>query len=203
MRRRSGLLPAALLIGCAVAAPALIKPARAVDFTVSDMPPPPPPPPPPPKSRADLFAQLSTAPASPRGTPASAVKPADMIEEASDFLRGANNHPRDLDEAAYWLKRAIAVAPDESGQRRAWAAARLGTLLWQSSDQQHLTAYALWEVAAAWNNADALCNLAVVTESGDPAAGIAADKDQAIVWYDRAAKAGCPKAPAALQRLRR
>ena len=167
-------------------------------FKFSELPPPATEPAPSPS----LYDVLATGDVSPMGTPASSVKPSELFEKAASLLPSADGQqPGHPAEAEFWLKRAMLAAPDETGNRRAWAAAMLGLLLYQGGDAAgRAAARDLWEVAGAWRSATALCNLGELSELGD--SEVQPDPKQALVWYERAKKAGCAQADAALARLR-
>lgn len=170
-------------------------------FTASDLPPEPQPKAP----KLSLYDALAVGTASPHGTNVDAISAGDLFAEADGFLHGTNGHPMDAKEAAFWLRRAILVAPDEKGRRRAWAMNQLGRLMMISSSEpeaEHIIALNLWEIAAAWNDPDALCNLGELSERGDKASGIAPNKEMAIAWYERAKNAGCARAAASIARLK-
>ena len=149
-----------------------------------------------------FFEVLQTTETSPLGTPASSVKPTDLISQAASFLNDGSGHKGDPKEAAFWLKRAVLMAPDESGKRRAWAVTNLAIVIYNSGDENgHAVARYLWQIAGAWHNAEALCNLGKIAMLGDDVA--AADPKEAIVWYQRAKAAGCTQADQALSSLQR
>jgi TPR repeat protein len=190
--------------------------ADAQGLSVTDTPPPaaaPAPPSAPPLAPADgalldmtdIFNAFSLAPMSPRNTAGDSVTPAETFELGVAFANGTLGHPKDQREAAYWLRRALMLMPDDTGARRAWAAGRLGTLLWLEPGDvaaHHRAARVLWLLAAAWGNGDALCNLGQITADGDDANGVKPDKAGAAIWYEKAARAGCADAPARLAQLR-
>ena len=187
-----------LLLSCAAAAPASAETAPP-QFDFSDLPPAnakPVPAKPPTTSLYDVFATGET---SPLGTAVSSVKPEDFFDQASSFLRASNGRPANPTEAAFWLKHAITLGPDESGERRSWALLRLGGLLYASGPIGHGTARTLWELAGALSNPEALCALGALAETGDDVAK--PDPKEARIWYERAKKAGCSKADDALSRL--
>ena len=194
MRRTSLCLALVVLAAWAPARPALAE-NTAPDFQVSDLPPPEAPKP----QGVSLYDVFTTADVSPLGTTLSTVAAEDLFDKASSFLRASNGRPANTGEAAFWLKHAISSAPDESGQRRAWALMRLGALIYASGPAGHAAARPLWELAAAWNNADALCDLGELAEHGDDVSK--PDQKKARLWYERAQKAGCGKADDALARL--
>ena len=166
-------------------------------FKFSELPPPAAAPAPAP-SFYDVFA---TGDVSPLGTPAAAVKSTELFDKAQSFLPSPNGKTGNSAEAEFWLKRAVLMAPDDTGKRRAWAAMTLGLLLYEGTDPAgHAAARDLWEMAGAWSNAVALCNLGELLESGDDVTP--PDPKQAIVWYERAKKAGCADADTALARLK-
>lgn len=147
-----------------------------------------------------LYVVFQTGDTSPLGKAASSIKAADLIDEAASYIKGNKEHPANPNEAAFWLKRAILMAPDESGRRRAWAVNNLGLLVYNSGDAAgHTTARYLWEMAGAWNSPEALCNLGQLAEFGDDVAK--PDSKKATEWYERARRAGCLQAAQALSRL--
>lgn len=195
--RRTSLGPITIALALLVASGAALAQKAAPQFNFSDLPPP----------ETDtavvpsLYEVFAMPEISPLGTPVGTVKASDLFDEASAFLRGANGHPSNSGEAAFWLKRAIVAAPDDTGKRRAWALMRLGGLLYSSGDPAgHVSARNLWEMAGAWSNAEALCHLGELAELGDDVAK--PDPKKALLWYERAKKAGCAQADDALNRLK-
>jgi TPR repeat protein len=170
-------------------------------FTGSDLPPPEPA-----KAAPSLYDYLVLGETSPLGTKASSAKLDTLFRVANSFLHGTDGHSANTIEAAFWLKRAIALGPDDEALKsRAWALYELGNLA--SADPQAGVGIArqLWELSGAWNSpgstlpsspaaALALCNL------GDLSVW-EKDNKQALIWYDRARKAGCTKASDAIAKL--
>jgi hypothetical protein len=189
-------LSAALFISLSQAALSQTNPPR---FSGSDLPPPELEKPPPP-SLYDTFAVGDT---SPLGTKVSSIRPDELIKQAVAFLPGANGRQANPAEAAFWLKQVVATAP-VAAPERSWALMRLGLLVYSGSGPNAQTGEALarelWELAGAWNQPEALCNLGELAEHGDDYEG--ADRAKAIVWYTRAKKAGCAQADDALARLK-
>ena len=166
------------------------------DFQVTDLPPPAPK-----KVQPSLYDIFSSGTVSPLGTNVADVDLKDLFAEARSFYLGDSGHPANTEEAAFWLKRAILVGPDENGQQRALALARLGNLVYKSSSPTaHAEALPLFELAAAWNNADAIWILGQIAEFGDEASK--PDLKAARLWYERAKKAGSTKAEASLAHLK-
>ena len=166
------------------------------DFQVTDVPPPEPK-----KLAASLYDIFVIGDVSPLGTSVSDVDPKDLFGLARSFYSGDETHRANPDEAAFWLKRSIAVAPDDTGQQRAVALARLANLVYRSaSPTAHVDARPLFELAAAWNNPDAIWILGQLAEYGD--GSDKADLKKARLWYERARKAGSTKAEASLARLK-
>jgi hypothetical protein len=155
------------------------------------------------KPSLSLYDALVTPDTSPRGTNASAVEADKLVEEARAFLTGADGHPRDPKEGAYWLKRALLATPDAAGKQRAWAITTLAVTYAKGDDLKTGVPVArqLWEIAAAMGDPSALCNLGLLTETGD--GGVKVDKKKAIAWYEKAKAAGCGRANDALIRLNR
>ena len=189
-----------LIAGCWLAVliggPSAVRADSSPQFQFGDLPSPEPT-----KPVLSLFDVFATGAVSPLGASAASVKPEDLFDEASNFLRGSAGHQNNPAEAAFWLKRAIALAPDDTGQRRAWALMRLGILVYTGGTSSgHAAARSIWELAGAWNNPDALCNLGELAEHGDDV--MKPDPERARFWYERAKKAGCAKADDALARLK-
>jgi hypothetical protein len=206
LRLALGWAPLALLLGI-LPIPSTSAQDAPSPFMPSNLPPPETEKPPAPSIYDVLVIDGDT---SPRGTKLSSVPADEVFNVASDFLLGQNGHVEDPKEAAFWLKRAIAVgSADESDdikKRRAWAASRLGFLLWEppfDPKTNHPAALMLWELAGAWNEPFALCKLGDLSENGDREAGVRPNRDQALVWYERAKAAGCEKADEAIARLKR
>jgi hypothetical protein len=168
-------------------------------FTGSDLPPPELEKPPPP-SLYDTFAVGDT---SPLGTKVSSIRPDELIKQAVAFLSSSNGRQANPAEAAFWLKQVVATAP-VGAQDRSWALMRLGLLVYSGAGPNPQTGQALarelWELAGAWNQPEALCNLGELAEHGDDYES--ADRAKAIIWYTRAKKAGCAQVDDALARLK-
>ncbi len=149
-----------------------------------------------------LFDVLTTGDVSPLGTLAATVKPDDLFDQASSFLRGVDGHAVNPAEGIFWLKRALAGAPDDARQRRPWALMRVGLEVYGIGGiADHAAGRELLQIAAAWNNAFAMCRLGDIEEHGDDISP--PDRGKAILWYERAKLAGCKEADEALARLKR
>ncbi len=201
---RPKILLEAIVLLCALASPgpqALAQTDAPPRFVGSDLPPPQPAKPPP-----SLYDYLAIGDTSPLGTKIGSVRLDALFNVAGSFLQATNGRSANLTEAAFWLKRAIALGPDdEVTKSRPWALYELGNLA--SVDPQAGVGIArqLWELAAAWNSmgssasqspaaALALCNL------GDLSAW-ENDFKQARIWFERAKKAGCARANDAMAKL--
>ena len=133
-----------------------------------------------------LFDVLQTAPVSPRGIPAKGMTQSDAARIASINLF-APVGVRDTDEAAFWLKRALADAVHD--KRIGLVLTQLGTAYAAPTNgaPDYATARQIWDLAAALGDPQALCFLARLDGLGlaaPPAAG-------AEPWKARASEAGC------------
>jgi len=149
-----------------------------------------------------LYDTFTIGDVSPLGVKASSVRPDELVDQAERYLHGSNGRQANPAEAAYWLKLLVAAGP-HGPQERGWALLQLGLLAYSSTPNAqtgHVLARQLWELAGAWNQPDALCNLGALAEQGDDVEK--ADRAKAIVWYTRAKKAGCAQADEALARLK-
>jgi TPR repeat protein len=189
------------MVGALVGALILMATAAKADpphFSGSDLPPPPPERPQPPS----LYDTFAAGPTSPLGAPLASSRPEDYVEMAVAYLRGRDGKPQNPQEAAYWLKQIVAGSGNAK-RERGWALLQLGLIAYDGGPTPaaaHQLARELWELAGAWDQPDALCNLGELAETGDDVEK--PDRDKAIVWYTRARAAGCAKADAALTRLK-
>jgi TPR repeat protein len=171
-------------------------------FTGSDLPPPEPT-----KLAPSLYDYMVIGETSPLGSKASSVKLDTLFRIANSFLHGTDGRTANAAEAAFWLKRAIALGPDdETLKSRPWALYELGNLATADPQAGIGIARQLWELAGAWNSPGS------TTIASSPAAALALcnlgdlsvwekDTKQALIWYDRAKKAGCAKASDAISKL--
>lgn len=157
------------------------------------------PPPEPEKVAApSLYDAFLVGDISPLGIKADSIRPDDLANHASGYLAGANTNNA---EASFWLKQVIA-APAVSPKVRAWALMRLGILTYTlNTTESHVLARQMWELAGAWGQPEALCNLGKLAQEGDDVA--APDHANAIIWYTRAKTAGCSAADTALAGLQK
>ena len=141
-----------------------------------------------------LSALLDQPPNSPQGVAASSIKGTDQRYAKAASLDNGKGAKADPAEAAYWY--ALAAA---DGDARAYA--NLGTLVargYGAVKPDPAGAAVLWQAAAARGQAIAMYNLGIMFERG---IGVAANRERARAWYERAAAHGHSDASAALKRL--
>jgi Sel1 repeat len=113
-----------------------------------------------------LFKDLAnTAVKSPRNKSAVNVDAATALSLADHSLRGTRT-AAEMEEAEFWLKRAISASV--GGSEVGWALTQLGTIYAQSDHPQHnySKAQALWQLAAAQGDPVAHCFLGALYEHG-------------------------------------
>lgn len=144
------------------------------------------------KDIADAGAQ------SPRKKAAANVDVATALSLADQNLRGPRTQA-DIEEAEFWLKRAL--ASNMSGQEVGWALTQLGSIYATVGTPSHsyAKAHALWELAAAQGDPVAHCFLGRLYEHG---LGVAKNRKTAREHYQTAdARGACPGAKEAAARL--
>jgi TPR repeat protein len=147
-----------------------------------------------------LFKDLAaTGVTSPRRKSAANVDVATALSLADHSLRGTRT-PAELEEAEFWLKRAVATSI--GGAEVGWAMTQLGTIYAQSAFPQHsyAKAQALWQLAAAQGDPVAHCFLGALYEHG---LGVTASRSLAREHYSAADAANaCKSAKDAAARLK-
>lgn len=133
-----------------------------------------------------VYDILAAGTRSPRGVAAEGVSPAKAVQLAHALMHGPEAE-RDPDEAIYWLKRYVLGTSGTEHSRIALT--QLGSAYAQPARgrRDFVSARLAWELAAALGDPVAMCFLGAMQEHG---LGVAADKQRAGTWYERAAAAG-------------
>lgn len=146
-----------------------------------------------------IFKDLSgTGMQSPRRKPAANVDVATALSLADHSLRGQRTDA-ETEEAAFWLKRALATS--FGGQDVGWALTQLGTIYAAAGTPHHsyVKAHTIWELAAAQGDPVAHCFLGALYEHG---LGVAKNRKVAREHYLTADASGaCRSAKEAAARL--
>jgi hypothetical protein len=148
---------------------------------------------------ATLYGTLVAGPLSPRGQKASGIDTKAALQRADNELH-ASGAPTDKREAAFWLKQYLVGTIGDA--RTLWALTQLGTIYADPSAKTHDydKARMLWELSASMGDSVALCFLGNLHEFGY---GVRADKRTALIWYQRAKRAGgCKSLDRAIARVR-
>lgn len=150
----------------------------------------------------DLIFQALQPPAatSPRGVAAAGVGADKALENANRQLL-ASGTQRDTEEGAFWLKHFITGTLGDNRTMRVLT--QLGSIYAEpaTGTPDYSKSRLVWEIAGAAGDPVAMCFLGLLHENG---LGVAADKETALQWYERAkAKGGCPSVDEALARLRK
>ncbi len=146
-----------------------------------------------------LFEALVSGTTSPRSVNARDVSGVRALETAQTLLL-APDGSRDTEEGAFWLKRYLQGAIGD--ERTLRALTHLGSSYAEPSGRppDYAKARLVWEMAGALGDPVALCLLGVVHENG---LGGSRDKKNALLWYERAKKAGgCPDIDESIARVR-
>ncbi len=144
-----------------------------------------------------LFDALSVGALSPRGSSGAGVGAPRALENANAQLTGAT---RDTEEAAFWLRRYLAVALGNDRTMRALT--QLGSVYAEPEGRSpdYAKARLLWEIASAAGDPVAMCFLGLLHENG---LGGAPDRRAALQWYERSKQAGgCPQVDEQIARVR-
>lgn len=153
----------------------------------------------------ELASSFSAGAISPRGTSAAASTTSDALVAANRSLYGIDGAATDREEAAFWLR--TALARQMQGPGITWALTQLGTYYASPAAGQkpnYDKARLLWELAAAQSDPVANCFLAQLHEFG---LGVTPDRKTALTHYQTAkslggtAEVGCKGLDQALARL--
>ncbi|MDX2290563.1 MAG: tetratricopeptide repeat protein [Hyphomicrobiaceae bacterium] len=149
----------------------------------------------------DITAIFSQGDVSPQGISASGKDIEAALTVANRNLHGVGGPP-DREEAAFWLRRAVALTLSEP--RVTWAMTQLGTIYAQPPNNaapDYHSARVLWEMSGAMGDPVALCFVGQMHEYG--LGGIASNKSTARAIYEKAGQlGGCKGLDAALERVK-
>ena len=152
-----------------------------------------------------LAGAFNAGATSPRGISAANVTAPDALVAANQSLYGTDGVPADREEAAFWLR--TALARQMQGPGITWALTQLGTYYASPAVGQtpdYGKARFLWELAAAQSDPVANCFLAQLHEFG---LGVETNRDRARTHYRNAkslggtTEIGCKGLDQALARL--
>ena len=150
-------------------------------------------------SAGDLVKVFATEPRSPLGRTSAGITREDALAFADRYLRGSDGWPKHRQEAAYWLKHALAAKVTDPSLT--WALTQLGSAFATADNGKadYRNARAVWHVAAALGDPIAYCFLGRMHEFG---LGTAKNTTTARHFYSRALSVGgCPGLAQSLSRL--
>ena len=132
---------------------------------------------------------LAAGDISPAGIDASSVSANEALKRAEAAIFGGKEATTSLAERKFWLRKSIALMLADPEAR--WAVTQLGALhtgpAAPNQQPDYRTAKTLWEISSASGDTVATCFLAQLYELG---LGVAASKEKAKQWHDRAARRG-------------
>lgn len=137
---------------------------------------------------------------SPRGTQSGGVDIAKALALADTYIHSSGT-ARDLREAEFWLKRALAMSLGDDRSR--WALTQLGSLYAAPTegDPSYEKARLAWEMAAGLGDSVAMCFLGNLHQFG---LGVPASRGTALRWYELAKQnGGCRGIDELIQRVKR